>query len=62
VVSKHSPSRRVLGDVAVTDYTADQAIGAIRRAMDDDPAAPHFIQTVKRKGYRFIGAVDTSGS
>ena len=28
----------------------------IRRALDDDPAAPHYIQTVHRRGYRYTGA------
>jgi hypothetical protein len=39
-----------------------QAIGAIRKAIDDGAAAQRLIQTVKRKGHRFAGAVNASGA
>jgi DNA-binding winged helix-turn-helix (wHTH) protein len=52
----------VWADVFVTENNLEQAIGAIRKAVDDDAAAQRLIQTVKRKGYRFVGAVDASGA
>jgi TolB-like protein/DNA-binding winged helix-turn-helix (wHTH) protein len=36
------------------------AIRKVRRALGDDTAEPQFIQTVSRKGYRFIGKVEGS--
>lgn len=33
----------------------------IRRALSDDPRAPGFIETVPKRGYRFIGAVEMVG-
>jgi DNA-binding winged helix-turn-helix (wHTH) protein/tetratricopeptide (TPR) repeat protein len=49
-------------DVAVTDNAITQVVSAARDALGDDPAAPRFIQTVPRKGYRFIGAVEMSAA
>jgi tetratricopeptide (TPR) repeat protein len=48
--------------VAVIDNTVAQAIVAIRKALGDDPRRPRFIQSLKGKGYRFIGIVDMSGA
>src|SRR5260370_6803559 len=33
------------------------AIGKIRRALNDSPEKPRFIETLGRRGYRFIGQV-----
>jgi DNA-binding winged helix-turn-helix (wHTH) protein/cytochrome c-type biogenesis protein CcmH/NrfG len=45
-------------DVFVTENAVTRAISDLRQALDDDPAAPLYIQTVTRRGYRFIAAVD----
>ncbi len=42
--------------IAVTDAALTVCIREIRRALGDDPRAPHLIETVHRRGYRFIGA------
>ena len=44
-------------DVNVTDNTLTRAIADIRKVLDDDPATPTFIQTLARRGYRFIAPV-----
>ena len=44
-------------DVIVTDNTLTRAIADIRKVLDDDPAAPTYIQTLARRGYRFIATV-----
>ena len=62
VISKNELLDTVWADVFVTENNLEQAIGAIRKAIDDDAAAQRLIQTVKRKGYRFVGAVDASGA
>jgi DNA-binding winged helix-turn-helix (wHTH) protein/Flp pilus assembly protein TadD len=44
-------------DVAVTDNALTQAVSELRQALGDDPAKPTYIQTVARRGYRFISPV-----
>jgi DNA-binding winged helix-turn-helix (wHTH) protein len=44
-------------DVHVTENTLTRAIADIRKALGDDPGAPRYIQTVARRGYRFIAAL-----
>lgn len=44
-------------DVFVTDNTLARAVADLRRALGDDPAAPRYIQTVARRGYRFVAPV-----
>lgn len=46
-------------DVAVTDNALTQAVSELRQALGDDPARPTYIQTVARRGYRFIAPVET---
>src|SRR3990170_4431386 len=45
-------------DVAVTDNALTQAVSELRQALGDDPASPTYIQTVARRGYRFVAPVD----
>lgn len=46
-------------DVAVTDNALTQAVSELRQALGDDAASPTYIQTVARRGYRFLAAVET---
>jgi len=46
-------------DVAVTDDSLIHAVSVIRRVLGDDPSHPSFIETVPRRGYRFVGQVGT---
>jgi TolB-like protein/DNA-binding winged helix-turn-helix (wHTH) protein len=39
----------------------NNAMNRLRVALDDDAESPHFIETVPRRGYRFIGTVNGSG-
>jgi TolB-like protein/DNA-binding winged helix-turn-helix (wHTH) protein/Tfp pilus assembly protein PilF len=41
-----------------TELGINTAIRKIRLALDDDPNAPRFVQTVVGKGYRFIAQID----
>ena len=67
-LSHHSPDRAVdrdeiiaavWHDVAVTDDSLIHAVSVIRRALGDDPAHASFIETIPRRGYRFVGHVET---
>ncbi len=46
-------------DVFVTDNALARAVADLRRALGDDPRHPRFIQTVARRGYRFVADVVT---
>ena len=56
---------RLLDAVWGWDYPAgtravDARVAELRRALDDDPAAPRFIETVVGQGYRFVGPVEVA--
>ena len=44
-------------DAVVSDNSLARAITQIRKALDDDPKAPRFIETIPTAGYRFIGDI-----
>ena len=39
----------------------NNAMNRLRAALDDDAESPHFIETLPRHGYRFVGSVNGSG-
>jgi DNA-binding response OmpR family regulator len=41
--------------------TVDTRMAELRRALDDDPAEPRFIETISGEGYRFIAKVEAEG-
>jgi DNA-binding winged helix-turn-helix (wHTH) protein/Flp pilus assembly protein TadD len=45
----------------VTENALAQAVSELRQALGDDAAAPQFIRTVARRGYRFIAPVTVLG-
>ena len=59
LVSKEDLFKALWPDVAVTDNALTQAVSELRQALGDDPSKPAFIQTVARRGYRFIAPVST---
>src|SRR5262245_2685629 len=50
----------VWSGVSVGDAVLKGCIREIREALGDDPAAPRFIETAHRRGYRFIAPVVTA--
>lgn len=38
-----------------------QQIANLRKALGDNPRSPQFIKTIPKKGYRFIGKIDSAG-
>jgi DNA-binding winged helix-turn-helix (wHTH) protein/Flp pilus assembly protein TadD len=54
LVTKDALFAAVWPDVVVTDNALTQAISDLRHALGDRASAPQFIQTVARRGYRFI--------
>jgi TolB-like protein len=61
-VSKDELFAALWPDVAVTDNALTQAVSELRQALGDDPAKPTYIQTVARRGYRFIAQVEPAAS
>jgi DNA-binding winged helix-turn-helix (wHTH) protein/tetratricopeptide (TPR) repeat protein len=59
LVSKDELFKALWPDVAVTDNALTQAVSELRQALGDDPSEPAYIQTVARRGYRFIAPVNT---
>lgn len=57
LVSKDRFMAEVWRGVPVTDEALTQGVRALRRQLGDDAAAPRFIETVPKHGYRFIAAV-----
>ena len=57
LVSKEELFKALWPDVAVTDNALTQAVSELRQALGDDASSPAYVQTVSRRGYRFIAAV-----
>jgi serine/threonine-protein kinase len=55
VVSKQELMDAVWPDTFVTESSLLEAIGLLRQTFGDDRRQPLYIQTVHRRGYRFIG-------
>ena len=56
LVTKNALLDLVWGHRFVTESVLKTAISEVRAALDDDPKQPRFIETVSRRGYRFIAA------
>jgi len=57
IVSREDLLGEVWGDAAVTDASLTEAVRTLRQALDDDPQQPLYVQTVHRRGYRFVAEV-----
>jgi DNA-binding winged helix-turn-helix (wHTH) protein/Tol biopolymer transport system component len=54
IVSKQELIETVWKDAFVSDTSLAEAISFLRQALGDDPQQPSYIQTVHRRGYRFL--------
>jgi cholera toxin transcriptional activator len=43
------------------DHSVNTAVNKIRDALGDSAASPRFVETLARRGYRFIGPVEVTG-
>jgi len=46
-------------DYPVGTRAVDTRVAELRKALDDDPAHPCYIETIPGQGYRFVGTVET---
>lgn len=58
VVSKQALIERVWNGAYVGDTALSEAVRLVRQAFEDDPQESRYIQTLHRRGYRFIAPLD----
>src|SRR6187431_2519438 len=61
VVARQDLLDGVWKDAYVTDTSLAEAISFLRQALGDDSQSPTYIQTVHRRGYRFLPVVEAPG-
>ena len=60
VVSREELQKRLWPDTFVdVDHNLNTAINKIREALNDSKERPQYIETLSRRGYRFIAAVES---
>jgi Tol biopolymer transport system component/DNA-binding winged helix-turn-helix (wHTH) protein len=62
VVSKQALMDAAWKDAHVSETSLTEAIGVIRQTLGDDPQQPQFVQTVHRRGYRFVAPITVDGA
>ena len=63
LVTKEELHAAVWGDAIVSDDTLTRTMGELRQALADDARTPRIIETVHRRGFRFIAALrEVSGT
>src|SRR6185437_5109712 len=61
VVTREELQKRIWPDTFVDfEHNLNAAINKIREVLGDSAESPRFVETLPRKGYRFIGAVNGS--
>jgi DNA-binding winged helix-turn-helix (wHTH) protein/Tol biopolymer transport system component len=61
LVARQDLIDRVWKDAFVTDTSLAEAVSALRQILGDEPQSPTYIQTVHRRGYRFVAPVEARG-
>jgi DNA-binding winged helix-turn-helix (wHTH) protein/predicted ATPase len=59
LVTKEELLETVWSETYVSDAVLKVCVGEIRKALGDDAKTPQFIETVHRRGYRFLPAITT---
>ena len=57
LVTREELFRVLWPDVIVTDNTLTQLVSELRQTLGDSAGSPQYIQTVPRRGYRFIASM-----
>ncbi len=55
LVTKEELFKALWPATAVSDAALTRCIRELREALSDDPREPHYVETVHRRGFRFIG-------
>ncbi len=59
VVPRQELIDTVWKDAFVTDTSLAEAVSVLRQSLEDDPQSPTYVQTLHRRGYRFVAPVST---
>ena len=63
VVTREELQKRLWPDTFVdVDHNLNTAINKIREVLGDSAESPRFVETLPRRGYRFIAPVDSDGN
>src|SRR5579872_1654514 len=64
VVSREEIRARLWGEDTFVDFdhSLNTAVNKIREALGDSATNPRYVETVAKRGYRFIGAIDSSSN
>src|SRR6267142_3550174 len=57
IVEKDDLMKRVWPDTFVEEGNLTQNVSLLRKALGENPGSPQFIETVARRGYRFVAEV-----
>jgi eukaryotic-like serine/threonine-protein kinase len=62
VVSREQIRQRLWPGNTFVDFerSLNSAVKKLRQVLNDDPQKPRYIETIPRKGYRFIGVIEAS--
>jgi DNA-binding winged helix-turn-helix (wHTH) protein len=60
VVNRQELIDTIWKDAFVSDTSLAEAVSVLRQALGDDPQSPTFIQTLHRRGYRFVAPVSSA--
>ena len=62
MVTREELQKRLWPDTFVdVDHNLNTAINKIREVLGDSAESPRFVETLPRRGYRFIASVEGSG-
>ena len=62
VVSKEELIDAIWNGRFIAETTLTRAVADLRRALGDDQRSPQFIETIPKRGYRFVAAVSANGA
>src|SRR5262249_44305311 len=60
VVDQEQLLKEVWPDIFVEEGNLSRNIYELRKALGDDPAEPRYIETIPKRGYRFVAQVKVS--
>jgi Tol biopolymer transport system component/DNA-binding winged helix-turn-helix (wHTH) protein len=63
LVTRDTLQKRIWPDDTFVDFEQilNNSVGKLRDVLGDKAESPHFIETLPRMGYRFIGSIDRNG-
>src|SRR3954471_3852839 len=62
LITKEELLESIWPDVLVSDASIKVCVSEVRKALDDGAKTPQYIETVHRRGYRFIGIGSSKSS